>query len=228
MAEASSSYVAPTTTTTVVTLRNEKVCKPEHCNGVHINNIVFHLQCLDPTPDPTAYYSSYKINLDRPVSVKSVFDALDDDDQCLRTACFAHSLERIFYSEIRTKVVQQANYLYRAEDEILLTVFVNKPDIFPEEMYPLSTARAMYKEFSNAIKNRPDPTLHIWIRYRGYRDHNITDVYKKVLITTFRYRYQKQPKEAFNKLYSYCNDLLLFTVDNFDTTYRICNIAQTL
>ncbi len=85
----------------------------------------------------------------------------------------------------------------------------------------------MHKEFSNAIKDHPDPTLYIWIRYRRYRDHTITDVYKKVLVTTFRCRYQKHPKEVFNKLYSYCNDLL-FTADNFDTTYRICNIAQTL
>ncbi len=80
MAEASSSHVTSTPNTTLVTLRNERKYQPDQCTGVYVNNILFHLQCLDPTPDPTAYYSSYKINLDRPVSVKYVFDAPDDDD----------------------------------------------------------------------------------------------------------------------------------------------------
>ncbi len=118
--------------------------RSDPCTGVHVNNIVFHLQCMDPNADPTGFFSSYKVILDRPVSVKYALSAMDDDDSCLRTICFAHYIERLFYSDVRTRIAQQFEYLYHAEDDIYVNLFVNKPDILPGEMFPISTARALH------------------------------------------------------------------------------------
>ncbi len=194
------------------------------CTGVHINNISFHLQCLDPNADPTGFFSSYKVLLDRPISVKYALSAMDDDDHSLRTICFAHYIERLFYSDVRTRIVQQFEYLYRSDDDVYVNLFVNKPDILPGEMFPISTARALHREFANIYHQQYDPTMHIWLRYRGFREGLTPEPLKKVLLHSFRVRRDQQPREVYTKLYSYCNDLLLFTADNFDETTQVCAI----
>ncbi len=139
MAEAAPSTSAQDhTLTQLQTIRG--LDRGDPCTGVHVNNIVFHLQCMDQNADPTGFFSSYKVILDRPISVKYALSAMDDDDSSLRTICLAHYIERLFYSDEHTRIAQQFEYLYRSDDDIFVNLFVNKPDILPGEMFPISTA----------------------------------------------------------------------------------------
>ncbi len=197
---------------------------PQH---IYVRNLHFYLKCLDPNPDPRGHYDMFNITLERPISCAYIASLIHDDDIPFRMACYNHYISRTHLSPGRELFVKTNNFLYHCPDDLVVTVYSMPPFGNGDTLVPLSATRNILDKYCADIQHFEHPYLSYWLLYKGHRPV-VNDDFQRVVLSSGQDQHAQNPTAVYDKLYSYCSEILNFPDSHVSNPERLNQIIGQL